>query len=276
MTNYYYLVASLPELDLENVNKKFDWEEVYENIRVNIDSEDYMYLKQLLYRNDIKNLVNVIAENHQYPFPHTKFSSPSTLGKELIKEYLGYTDQLPYFIQHVLEEYGDKFQSMNPLQIENLFLQSYYKYVVKSTNVFIAHFSAFDLHLKNIITAVNCRKNKKSIEENLLGDLETTPVLVKSSAKDFGLAEKFEYINQVIELIENEHIWKLNQYVDSLRWSYCDELTSVSFFKIDNLLAYILKLMMLSRRIDLNDEAGMERLNHLTGNALQQLEIPVG
>ena len=142
--------------------------------------------------------------------------------------------------------------------------------------VFIAHFSAFDLHLKNIITAVNCRKNKKSIEENLLEDLETTPVLVKSSAKDFGLAEKFEYINQVIELIENEHIWKLDQYVDTLRWSYCDELTSVSFFKIDNLLAYILKLMILSRRIDLNDEAGMERLNHLTGKALQQLEIPVG
>ncbi|MCK5370471.1 MAG: DUF2764 family protein, partial [Cyclobacteriaceae bacterium] len=110
----------------------------------------------------------------------------------------------------------------------------------------------------------------------LLEDLETTPVLVKSSAKDYGLVEKFEYINQVIELIENEQILKLDQYVDALRWSYCDELTSVSFFKIDNLLAYILKLMILSRRIDLNDESGMERLNHLTGKALKQLEIPEG
>lgn len=276
MSTYYYLIASLPELHLEADKIKFDLDEIFDNIRSNIGEEDLGYLKFLLHINDIKNLVKVILEIYQFRAPHNKFTFPANFQADILNEYHLNLDLFPTFTQLVIEENEDLFMSMDPLRIENLFLQAYYNLASDCPNEFIRNFLSFDLSLKNIITAINCRKKDKSIEDYILEDEETSPALTKSSARDFGLSDKFPFINQLEELIDNGEVIKLESFVDKLRWSYCDELTSTSFFSIDNLLAYTVKLIILKRRLGHDQEKGIERLTELTEEALSQLEIPVG
>ena len=276
MATYYYLVASLPVLNLDTDKIKFNLDEIFESIRSNINKEDLDSLEFLLHLNDIKNLVKVILEAHQFRAPHNNFTFPANFSEDTLNEYHLNLDVFPPFMQLVIEENEDLFISMDPLRIENLFLESYYELAMNNSNEFIRYFLSFDLSLKNIITAINCRKKGEIIEDFILEDEETSQVLLKSSARDFGLSDKFPFINQLEELVDNGYARKLESFVDMLRWSFCDELTSNSFFKIDNLLAYTVKLIILKRRLEHDPERGRERLNELTQKAVMQLEIPVG
>ncbi|MCG8309866.1 MAG: DUF2764 domain-containing protein [Cytophagales bacterium] len=273
MTGYYYLVSSLPVLDMDSKSINYDITELYRTIRQNTEAADRIYLRELLYINDIKNLVSTIAVNRQLPRPHVHFQKFSSIPKEIIEEYHVHSDQLPSFIRDILETYEGKFNEMSMLEIERLLLQSYFEILQKSKNKFNRNYAAFELSLRNMMKAINSRTPADLNDDEILDDERTSGALEKSSAKDFGLSEQFPFINQLIVHIENRAVKELDDFTDRLRWNFCDELTSASFFEIDNILAYIIKLDIISRHIELDDEKGRDRLEYLTTQALENLEI---
>ena len=276
MASYYYLVSSLPVLDIENDNMKSDIMELFEYIRTNTESSDWKHIESVLYINDIKNLVGVIAKNHQLPRPHPGFNPLSKLPEEIINEYHNNLDRLPAFMRSVIEENDDKFANMNLADIENLFLQEYFNLQKDSDQRFVSAYAKFDLALRNILAALNSRKQQQAIDTMLLEDDETQHALSKSSAKDFGLSDQYPYITQLADLIEHASISDLDLFVDQLRWEQSSALSSGSIFEIDNILAYIIKLGIVKRRTERSKDSGKERLEFLTMQAIQNLEIPVG
>ncbi len=275
MTGYYYLVASLPVLALEEESQKFDPNELFNYIRTNLDAEDLPVFNQILYLNDIKNLVRMIAETHQKPLPHPDFEPFSCFPEDTINEYHYRLDEFPVFFQTVIEQHDEKFGELDMLEIENLFLKAYYDYLGESQNTFIRSFSNFDLKLRNTFTAVSCKKHGYTLERMLIEDEEISQQLMRSSAKDFGLSGQLPYITRLIELSENASVPELNLFFDQLRWQYASELTSISFFSIDNLLAYIIQLEIIMKRKIANIDHGKDRLDKLIEQAMKHLEIPV-
>jgi vacuolar-type H+-ATPase subunit C/Vma6 len=275
MTGYYYLVASLPVLALENESQKIDPYDLFNYIRENLDTEDLPFFNQILHLNDIKNLVRMIADTHRLPLPHPEFETFSSLPEETINEYHYRLDEMPGFIQNIIEQYDGKFGELDMHEMENLFLKAYYDFLSQSKNSFIRSFAKFDLKLRNVFTAVNCKKHGYSLEKMLIEDGEISQQLIRSSAKDFGLSGQLPYITRLIELSENASVPELKLFIDQLRWQYASELTSGSFFSIDNLLAYLIQLEVLMKRKIANVEQGKERLDNLIDQAMKQLEIPV-
>lgn len=276
MASYYYLVSSLPVLVIENGNSRIDIVELFEYIKNNTESADWKYIESVLFLNDIKNLVGVIAENHQLPVPHPGFNTLSNLPEGIINEYHLNIDHLPAFMQKVIEENDDKFGNMSLLSIENMFLQEYLNLLNQSNNWFVGKYAMFDFALRNILSALNCRKYGLPVDSMLLHEDGTFSALGKSSAKDFGLADQYPYIIQLADLIDHISLNDLDLFVDRLRWEEADNLASTSIFEVENILAYIIKLGIVKRRMEQNKESGKERVDFLTMQAVQKLEIPVG
>ncbi len=107
-------------------------------------------------------------------------------------------------------------------------------------------------------------------------DEDTFSNLTKNSARDFGLGEKFHYVNQIDEYVEKADVWELEKYINALRWDFYDSITSASFFQIENILSYIIKLGIIKRFSELDDSTGDQRLQELTAQAIDKLEIPEG
>lgn len=275
MTGYYYLIASLPVLAIENDALKSDPDELFNYIRTNLNAGDISVLNQILYQNDIKNLIRIIAETHQNPSPHPEFETFSSVPEEVINEYHYRLNELPIFMQKVIEESDIKFGEMSLLEIENRFLEAYYEFTSQSENSFIRSFFEFDQKLKNVLTAINCKKSGIDIEKMLLENEDSRHQLIRSSAKDFGLSGQLTYISRLIELSESASILELNHFIDQLRWQYATELTSISFFSLDNVLAYSIQLEIVKRIKSTDKETGKGRLDNLIHQAISQLEIPV-
>ena len=275
MASYYYLVSSLPVLNIENGNARLDIMELFDYMKNNTENLDWKHVESVLYLNDIKNLVGVIAENHQLPVPHPGFNNFSNLPEEIINEYHLNLDHLPAFMQKVIEENDDKFGSMSLLSIENLFLQEYLNLLNQSNNWFVRKYAMFDFALRNILAALNCRKYGL-VDSMLLHEDGTFSALGKSTAKDFGLSDQYPYIIHLADLIDHSSLSDLDLFVDRLRWDESDNLASSSIFEVENILAYIIKLGIVKRRTEQNKESGKERVDFLTMQAVQKLEIPVG
>lgn len=276
MAKYYYLVASLPVLDPDTGAKNLDWEDLFADIMANLQDTDRPLIDWLLYQHDIKNLINAIARHQQKLQPHHGFTLPATVPEEIIENYHQNIDELPVFLQKALDEHEDRFAAMNLRQIENLLLQSYLHSGTGNPSGFIARFADFELHLRNILAATHARTQDKDIKEQILDDEETSGPLSKSSSKDFGLADKYEYVTRMVELIQQGEVWKLDDFLDRLRWQVVDNLTTASFFDIDNVLAFIVKLLIVKRRLGLSEERGKARMQTLTEKAINKLEIPIG
>jgi hypothetical protein len=276
MASYYYLVASLPDLSLEQDHSKLDVEEVYENIVQNLEDDDIEDLKLFILQNDLRNIVRVICSNHGLKLPYPFFFQPAFFTIEQIEELHSNLDILPGFLVRLLEENEDDLKEMDPRQIESLFFNAYYEQCQNSSNSFIRTYSSFELSLRNIIAGLNSRKYDKDAAEHLLDDLYTFGAISKSNARDFGLSDFFPYITKLQELIDAGDVMKLEAFVEELKWNYVEEITSASFFDINVILGYTTKLLMIKRKTQFKPEEGSKRVVSIIDEAMKNLEVPVG
>ena len=86
--------------------------------------------------------------------------------------------------------------------------------------------------------------------------------LLASAAPDFGLAEQLPWIEQVLQLPADDFI-RRERLLDQLRWDMLDELTTFSYFQIETLLAFCLRLMIVERWTGLDPQTGRKRLEQL-------------
>ena len=266
MAKYYYLVASLPDLSLEQDYSKLNPEEIYANIVQNLEEEDRKFLRLFLLQDDLRNLVNLLSSNYRFLEPYPYFFTPSNFTEEQINEFHYHLDDLPAFVVRLLEENEDEFKSLDPGRIESIFFNEYYQQCLRSENNFISTYFAFDLSLRNIIAGLNCKNYDLEVARHTLDDIATSGAIRKSNAKDFGLSEYFPYITKIQELIDSGDVIKLEKYVEELRWKYVDEITSASFFDINVILGYTTKLLMIKRQTQFKPEEGSERVVSLMGD----------
>ena len=276
MAKYYYLVASLPDLNLEQDHSKLDSEAIFANILENLEDEDLKYLRLFLLQYDLRNLVSLLSSNYGFLKPYPYFFTPANYSEEQIDEFHYHLDVLPAFVVRLLEEKEERFSELDPGQIESLIFNEFYQECLQSANGFIRKYFSFDLSLRNIIAGLNCKKYDKKVIDHILEDPATSEAIKKSSARDFGLADLFPYITKLQELIDAGDVLKLEGFVEELRWKYVDEITSASFFDINIILGYMTKLLMIKRKTQFRPEDGSERIVALVDESMQNLEVPVG
>ena len=266
--NYYYLVAGLPDIILDQKKLSLTIADFREEMEYHLHPDDYSLVKLLFLPFDNVNLLNLLLKNKK-PFLQTGNFTQSLLEEE-IKE----PASLPSYMQQFIHAFKSETPVYQGYSWENQLTWMYYNYVLEVDNSFLQAWFEFNLNVNNIISAFNVRKYKLSKESAYIGNNLITEALKRSTLKDFGLSNDFEFMEKLQSIDESGNAMEREKAVDLLRWNYLDELNTFNYFSIEVLIAFVIKLFMVDRWIQLDPETGRKMFKQIINDLEKSYEFP--
>lgn len=272
--NYYYLVASLREYAIDSQVKGFDAVAIREEIVEELSKTDRMNLRRLYEFYDVENIINALKGKGAH-------NALGNLTAEEIAEGLTDTTLLPKYIGVLIEQYRlaedrdtdpDEIFINREVPIEKALWEAYYTDCEKSKCQFLRTWYGFDRTVRNIATAYTSRAQGREIAPQLIGDDEIVAALSRSGASDFGLRGEIEYVETLIQIVDNPNIIEKERKIDLLRWTMADELVDFDYFNINKVLSYMVKMNIIDRWMRLDRDRGVEMFNLLL-KELQAVEL---
>lgn len=158
--NYYYLIAGLPDLHIEDTKLFLPLLDFKKELLVQLAPSDVELIKLLFAKYDNQNfllyLANKEAElNRLGNLTSEDWQQLITLMKET--EHPNDKRLLPYIQQFYAVYYEEEFWSEG-ISKEDYLSTLYYEYAMNNNNDFLKSWFEFNLNINNILVAVACRK----------------------------------------------------------------------------------------------------------------------
>ena len=264
--NYYYLVSSLPELRLDDYKQPYRVNEFIEELYVNLSPEHFRNVQDILYMNDNPNIIDIVSGSG-----NTWLDSKGNWTFEQIKSFFSEPELLDAKEHAYLLEFINSVDSLKKEdnkvsrgQAEELLLSEFYAKMMNHKNAFIKEYFNFDFQLRNILLAINKRKlNMGKIRFLESNENEIVQKLKTSTANDFNLSLEIDYMQALIATFEKDDIVYREKFIDQLRWDKIEQINTFAYFKVDILLGYLIKLMIVDRWIALEPKRGNEALQKI-------------
>lgn len=260
--NYYALVAGLREFALDAENKGFDIAELRAEILETVDSADAQLIRLLYTCYDCENIANLHRGS-------SAFNALGNLSREEAEAEAAHPSQLPERIARVLRAYADpEGEDAEDVDVsarfEKSLFEAYYAECAASGNRFLTNWSSFDCTLRNILAATVARSEQRPVDEAIIGSGDAVDQMRRSSAADFGLKGEYDYADAVVAAVNDErNILDKERKIDNVRWAQADELSTFSYFDIDAILAYLVKVNLVARWSLLDAAHGREMFDRL-------------
>lgn len=273
MNNYYYLVAGLPEVNLDDTKVSLRYTEYMQELMDTLAREDEALLRyfRLCYEN--RNLLSWLRDNEAELHPLGMLTADDFKAQW---EMLDYEDKpalpgLPDYMLAFMRDYRDALVPKG--QEENYLSAMYYAYALQSKNAFVRAWFEFQWNLNNVLTAVSCRKYGMDIASQLVGDNEIVQALRGSTARDFGLSGVFPPMESILRMSDDNDLLLKEKKLDRIQWDYLDELCTDYYFSVEVLLAYLVKLQSVERWLQLNAQKGEEIFRQLLMSMKEKAEM---
>ena len=248
--SYYCLIAGLPELAWDNRKMPLTVEEFRELAGEALSREDLRVMNLFFLANDNKQVLHLLRKEAPEQALATVF--PLALLEEETAEPSG---KLPVYLERFVADYRAERlgQEMTP---ENVLAGRYYDFLLGQRNAFVRRYASFALYVKNLETALNCRKHGRQIVREVVGENAFAQALRSSNAKDFGLAMDYPYVERVMALMENPNLVERERGLDLLAWEHIEELVTFEYFSLEKVLSFLLELMIVERWSRMDSESG--------------------
>lgn len=297
MAGYYYLVATLNEYSLSGDSKQMDFLSIRKDISEQLTQKDRKLFELLLSYWDIQNFLNVIdGRANQYTiignYSQEQIAELAIWYSDLIEFSLKTEEQQEQEIDQQEEskhynvvptsvflevfkciensEYAQKKGVDITAPIAKILFECYYSKLGKSGNMFLKYWGEFDRSVKNLSAAYEARKLSIPVKDIIVGKGIVCKSIVKNIKDDnFGLSE-LEWVAEITKLLSSKDIIRKERGLDLLRWNKIDELTVFEYFSSDFIMAYILKITMICRWLQLDENTGRDMFNKL----VQQITTP--
>ena len=247
--NYYCLIAGLPEISPDDKKLSLSVQELRAYL------SDYLTKKEI----DIIDLFFLPNDNAQIIRLLQNQEPDLSLQTVFTAEQLEDEIQDPMFIPSYLKEYlldlenGDVDGTKRLPEVE--LSERYWNFMLSQKDKMTRKYAEFSMNIKNLITALNCRKYNLDIEKEVIGDTYFTKQLKTSRAKDFELSHDYPYVDTILALFDKDAAER-EYKIDMLYWEFLDEETGHKYFTFDNVIAFTLKLMILERWSKMTTEQG--------------------
>lgn len=274
MSEYYYLLSSLPELSADEQKKNADIKSVSSHILEQLSDKDRRLFRYLLYQNDNKNIVQVYANSLDYYCPYKDYFSPSVFESSMFEHPKTVSSTFPAYMRK-FREYSKGVEYSNIRHIENTLLAMYYDEAAGLKNSFVSDYFSFARDLRNIITAISMRLlgvSSDLIKQEFVGTYELLEILSKSSAHDFGISKEYPYITHLIEAFESKDPLAVENAEMRIVFEYLEQKTSSMFFKFENVFAYYIKCSYIERLMSKDAEKGKEVVKMLVAELKKDIE----
>ncbi|MCD8166774.1 MAG: DUF2764 domain-containing protein [Bacteroides sp.] len=276
MSKYYYLIAGLPEITLEDSKLSYSVSDFKTQIYPELSDEDKKLIDLFYLKFDNKNVLLLLKDKDAEIDPRGKYSV------EELTEYIATikeggeipADVFPTYLSRFMTEYfSDKPKEEGVLPEDHL-STLYYDYAMHTDNRFVAAWFGFNLNINNILVALTARKYKLDIASSIVGNTEITEALRNSNARDFGLSAEVDYLDQVLKIGETPELVDRERQLDLLRWNWLEEETFFNYFTIERIFAFLLKLEMIERWLSLDTEKGNQLFRGIIDSLKNEVQIP--
>lgn len=248
--NYYCLIAGLPEISPDDKKLSLSVQELRIYLSDYLTKKEMDTINLFFYPNDNAQILRLLQKQEPDLNLQTVFTA-SQLEDEI---------QDPMFLPSYIKEYLLDLQKEDRENIKRLteveLSERYWDFMLSQKEKLVKKYAEFSLNIKNLITALNCRKYHLDIEKEIIGDSYFTNQLKTSRARDFELSDLYPYVDQVLALFEKGNTAEREYRIDMLYWEFLDEMTENKYFTFDNVIAFTLKLMILERWSKMTTEQG--------------------
>lgn len=247
--NYYYFLAGLPEISVDDRKLSLNTQEFRQQAKELLDKKTVDVVELFFLTADNAQIVRLLQKKEADDTLDTVF--PLDVLEAEIEEDSG---KLPVYIRNFIREY----KAENPEAVENPGLRltgMYYDFLLAHPNRFIREYFEFSLNIKNLITALNCRKHRCDISREIIGKNSFAESLRTSNLRDFGL-EDYDYVDKVIQLMGETNLVERERKLDMMIWDFIDTRITFKYFRLENIVVFLICLSIVERWIGMKSETG--------------------
>ena len=275
MGKYYYLVAGLPKLALEDNKLSYTVADFKEDIYPALTVADKKLVSLFFLQYDNANVLKLLKDKE------AAIDGRGVFFAEELNEYilrLKEGDRIensmfPAYLSTFISEYFTNPVEENFL-LENRLAALYYAYAMECKNKFVSSWFAFNLTVNNILVALAARKYKMELSSVIVGDTEVCEALRTSNARDFGLTGEVDCMEQLMKISEISELVEREKKIDQLRWNWMEEATFFDYFTIERLFVFLLQLDMVERWMVLDKEKGNLLFRNIIATLKDEVQIP--
>lgn len=282
--NYYYFVAGLPDLFIDQERKDFNLQRVKEEAMEFLHPSDYSLVELLYLTYDNENVLNHLLNrkldfNNLGKFPEEMYEE----FEENLNEFPSYVSKFYNIIKGNQDENEEQEQEeerslfdseQTSKNNEVKFYELFYSYIHSIGNQFLSNWFQFLRDFNNILTAISCRNLGISSQNQLIGNGVVVEALNRSQAPDFGLKQEVEYIEALLQITEVTSIIERERRLDMLKWDMAEEMSTFDYFNINRILAFFIKAGIVHRWMKLDPKVGAELFQKLTTELKESYTLP--
>lgn len=266
--NYYYLVAGLPDIILEQSKLSVSLNDFKEELPAHLHPDDYDLIETLFLPADNRNVLNMVLKNIE------DFDDSGKYTFDELEEDIKEPENLPPYLKTFITHFKTN-QPFDPeMSWEDQLTSLYYDHAVTVNNKFLRNWFIFERDINNILTGLAARLHKFPAETKLIGKNTVTDAIRKSNARDFGLTAEFPFVEKLIQINENINLLEREKAIDQLKWNYIDDLNTFNYFSIEVVLGFVIKLGMVERWLKLDKETGEKMFRQLLKDLENSYEFP--
>ena len=272
---YYYLVAGLPELTLEDSKLSYTVADFKAELYPDSSDEDKKLIDLFYLKFDNANVLKLLKDKDAAIDLRGNYSAEELVEFiSSLKEGDEIADAVfPSYLSTFIFEYFNA-TAEDDFLYEDRLAALYYEYAMKCKNKFVSSWFAFNLTMNNILVALTARKFKMDIAPLIVGDTEVCEALRTSGARDFGLTGEVDFLDQLVKISETEELVEREKKIDQLRWNWMEEATFFNYFTVERLFVFLLQLEMIERWISLDKEKGNQLFRSIIATLKDEVQIP--
>ncbi len=276
MADYYYLMASLPEINLSDTKPGYDMGELTEQLHEQLTKADACMMSDYFFmQRDCRNLVALLKNPEAEPkedgnYTLEQYQDLITSARELNFNVHRYPSFLSEFARHWA--FNKDVKGYFP---EDELLYRFYDYAIRTCpSRFIRRWYQLNMDVNNILTALLARKQGWNVGDYVKGQGEVQDQIRENSAKDFILSIEMDNVEELKRIVEQTDPVQKEKMIDAFKWMWLDDQTLYEPFSIDSLFAYMCKLEMQYRWARLDVEQGKEHFRRIIDNLRGEARVP--
>lgn len=223
MTNYYCLVAGLPDLSLEDGKLNYTVANFKSEIYSELSEKDRKLIDLFYLKFDNANLLKLLKDKEATTDFEGNYSQNELLALiSSVREGDAPDKRYPSYLYEFITAYL-ALSAEELYRAEDMLSACYYAYAMNCGNQFVSSWFEFNLNINNILAALAARKYKMDVSQVVVGKTDVSEMIRTSNARDFGLSEMLEYFEQVLRISEIEELVEREKKIDLLKWNWMED-----------------------------------------------------
>lgn len=271
MSNYYYILSSLPQLKLDKSLFEEDLDEAWRLIQRNASAEDLKEIAWFWQRNDLYNLLET-WQNRFLNYPLRPLRKPYSLKAEDLAASEKDIDILPPLWRVFYIEHKEEIMHWSANEMDNRALDYYFDHLALKAAPFISQLFAFEREVRRLMATFNTSLYPFVNKEIRYGSTPLHQQLLKGKP---SLSEKQKlgqtFLQPLLNALATKDPQAITNAVHQVLWNKADTLASAHYFDRLALLNYCSKLFLIYRREQLSANQHKPFLGDLLDEALKNI-----